>query len=232
MDPNQLFTAAVQFLLLLLAISVHEAAHAWTADRCGDPTARGLGRVSLNPLRHADPIGSVLFPGLLLAFGMPVFGWGRPTPVVDSNLRRPGRDDILVLASGSVANAVLAGIATVGLAIAIHQLGPEARRAGLLTLLPHFSDSSKAGALEGFPVIFTLVRMATLNAFLAVFNLIPLPPLDGGQIALQLLPPDWGAKLAEIRRYGFMIGIFLALGVVPLVLLPFYGILSLVINLF
>src|SRR5690349_13241685 len=101
MDTNLLFTTGVQYLLLLLSISLHEAAHAWVADLCGDPTARSLGRTSLNPGRHFDPIGSLLFPALLLGLNTPFFfGWGRPTPVVDKNLGRPGRDDILIVAAG------------------------------------------------------------------------------------------------------------------------------------
>jgi Zn-dependent protease len=162
MDPNFLFSALVQILLLWLAVSLHESAHAWTAGRCGDPTARDLGRVSLNPLRHFDLLGSWLFPALLLTFGWPLFGWGRSTPVLSQNLRRPGRDDLLV------------------------------------------------------PIIFTLVRLAFINVGMAAFNLIPLPPLDGGQIALHLLPPDWAARLAAVRPYGFMIGVLAAVGLVPL----------------
>lgn len=228
MDTNLLFTIGVQYLLLLLSISIHEAAHAWVADLCGDPTARSLGRTSLNPARHFDPIGSLLFPALLLGVNLPFFGWGKPTPVVDKNLGRPGRDDLLIVASGSFANLLLVALATIGIMIAIPILGPEARQAGFFTLV---QQTRQAEALEGFPIMFTLVRLATINAFLAAFNLIPLPPLDGGQIALHLLPPDWSAKLSALRPYGFIIGVALAVAALPLLLIPFYGVLGLVINL-
>ncbi|MEA2692975.1 MAG: hypothetical protein QOJ16_2362, partial [Acidobacteriota bacterium] len=135
MDKTFLFTRIVQYLILLLGITVHEAAHAWSAARRGDVTSTLLGRASLNPLRHIDPLGSVLLPFLLLALGGPVFGWGRPTPVVVKNLKNPWRDDILVTASGAIANLLLSFAATVGLSIAVHQLGPSAREAASLTLV-------------------------------------------------------------------------------------------------
>jgi Zn-dependent protease len=229
MDADTLFTGGVQLLLLWLAVTVHESAHARRAQRLGDPTAALLGRTGLNPLRHVEPLGTILFPLLLLFAGAPVFGWGRPTPLVSKNLRRPGWDDVQVLAWGAGANFLLAFFATLGIVVALQVLGPEAREAGFLVLLRRHGE---AAGLAGFPVMFTLVQMATINAFLGVFNLIPLPPLDGGQIALHLLPADWGARLAAFRPYGFIIGIALSmLGAVTLVLLPFYGVLSVVINL-
>ncbi len=228
MNTDLVFAGAIEILLLLLAVSAHESAHAWVADRCGDPTARSLGRVSLNPLRHLDPFGSVILPLLQAVFRAPVFGWGRPAPVLAQNLRNPYRDGLLVAAAGPVANGLLAALATVGVGIAVHGLGPEARRAAFWTLI---QQTDGASGLSDFPVMFTLVRMATINAFLVVFNLIPLPPLDGGQIAVQLLPPDWGERLAGLRPYGLIISMILAvLGVVTLLLLPFYGLLSLVIH--
>jgi Zn-dependent protease len=229
MDKTFLFTRVVQYLILLLGITVHEAAHAWSAARRGDMTSTLLGRASLNPLRHIDPLGSVLLPFLLLALGGPVFGWGRPTPVVVKNLKNPWRDDILVTASGAIANLLLSFAATVGLSIAVHQLGPSAREAASLTLVQQFEP---AGHLAGFPIVFTLVRAAYINAFLALFHLIPLPPLDGGQIALALLPADWAEKWAALKPYGFTVAIFLAIcPVLTVLLLPFAVILNLVIQL-
>ncbi|HXO19801.1 MAG TPA: site-2 protease family protein, partial [Thermoanaerobaculia bacterium] len=118
--------------------------------------------------------------------------------------------------------------ATVALVIAVHVLGPAAQQAATLTILAQFK---KAGALAGFPLVFTLVELAYINAFLGLFNMIPLPPLDGGQIALYLLPPDWAAKYAALRPYGFTIGIFLAVcGVLTVLLLPFSAFLNLVVS--
>jgi Zn-dependent protease len=227
MSPNVLFAALMQLLLLWLAISVHEAAHAWTAGRLGDPTAQSLGHASLNPLRHLDLLGSGLFPALLLTAGWPLFGWGRPAPVAEGNLRQPYRDSVLVRAAGPLANLLVVGLATFAIMIMVRALGPEARQAATSSLL----HQSGAEHLRSFPVMFTLVKLASVNAFVAAFNLIPVPPLDGGQMALVLLPPDWSARLAAVRPYGFIIGVLAAVGLVPLLLLPFYGILGLVINL-
>jgi len=202
LTPSLVFIAAVQLLLPLLAVSVHGAAQAWMAALCGDPTASGLGGTSLNPLRHFDVVGSLLFPALLLAFGFPVYGWGRPLPVVDANLRRAGWDGILVALAGPAANLLLSGAAVVVLAVSVHSLGGEARQAALGSLI----YSPGAEKLAAFPVMFLLVRMAATNIFVAAFQLVPLPPLDGGQIALRLLPPDWAERLVATRPYGFIIG--------------------------
>ncbi|HEV7508829.1 MAG TPA: site-2 protease family protein [Thermoanaerobaculia bacterium] len=227
MTPNLVFIAAVQLLLLLFAVSLHGAAQARMAALCGDPTASGIGGTSLNPLRHFDILGSLLFPALLLAFGFPVFGWGRPLPVVDANLRRPGWDGILVAAAGPAANLLLSAAATVALIVSVHVLGAEARQAAYASLAYPLGVDK----LGSFPVMFTLVRMASINAFVAAFQLVPLPPLDGGQIALRLLPPDWAARLAAVRPYGFIIGVPAGLALALLLLLPFYGLLAVVINL-
>jgi Zn-dependent protease len=233
MTTDLFFTVAVQFLLLLLAVSFHGATQAWVAALCGDPTASQAGRASLNPVRHFDVLGTFLFPALLLAFGFvltasgfPIFGWGRPIPVVETNLRRPGWDAILVAGAGPAAHLLLTGAACLALVVGVHLLGPEARQAASLSLL----YQPGAETLRSYPVMFTLVRMASLNAFMAAFHLIPLPPLAGGQIALRLLPPDWAARLAAIRPYGFMIGVLAALALVPLLLVPFLLILGMVIN--
>ncbi|MGH9363345.1 MAG: site-2 protease family protein, partial [Thermoanaerobaculia bacterium] len=226
---NTMFAGGVQLLLLLLAISIHETAHACAEDLGGDPTPRTLGRLSLNPLRHLDPFGSVILPLLLLLFAnAPLFGWGRRPPIEEKNLRRPRLHGALVDLAGPAANLLLAIAATVALAVALPFLDPQARDAGVLTL---FHRAPEAQALAGFPIVFTLVRMATINAFLAVFNLIPLPPLDAGQLALRFLPYEWAVRLAAFRPYGFMIGTALAVfGVVPLLLLPFYSVLMVVIR--
>jgi Zn-dependent protease len=226
MTPNLAFIVAVQLLLLLFAVSIHGATQAWMAARCGDPTASQLGGTSLNPLRHFDLLGSLLFPALLLAFAFPVFGWGRPLPVEDTNLRRPGWDGILVAASGPAANLLISAVSTVAFVVGVHVLGGEARQAALASLLNPLADK-----LGSFPVIFMLLRMASINACVAVFQLVPLPPLDGGQIALRLLPPDWAARLAAFRPYGFIIGVPAGLALALLLLLPFYGLLAVVINL-
>jgi Zn-dependent protease len=225
-----LFTGVVQLLVLLLSISAHEAAHAWVADRCGDSTARLLGRVSLNPLRHLDPIGSVLLPLMLIVLGVPVFGFGRPVPVQAKNLRRPYWQMLMVSSAGPAVNLLLALLAVIAVLVAAAALGGGARDAALASVpLPRRVEPD-IGRLVAFPLMFTLVRLATVNIFLAMFNLLPVPPLDGGQIALQVLPADWAASLASVRPYGRIIGVALALVAVTLVVLPVYGILYLLIS--
>jgi Zn-dependent protease len=154
--------------IVLLSLTVHEAAHAWTADRLGDPTARLLGRVSLNPLVHIDPIGTVLLPLIAAVSNFPIIGWAKPVPVNTSRLGHPRRDFMLVAAAGPASNLVLALIAAV-----LFQVVPA----------PGFAAR---GQLDFVDVLF---MAATINIFLAVFNLVPIPPLDGGNVLAGLLRP-------------------------------------------
>lgn len=223
------FTGAVQFLVLLLGITAREAARSRMAAICGDPTAAQTGRVSLNPLRHLDFVGSLMLPALLIAFGRPVFGWGRPLPIQVANLTAPRRQLMWIVAAGVSANVLISALATIGLAIAVSQLGPEAKQVGTLSLLHQIAPAAN---LPGFPVIFTLVQLAHVNAFLVLFNLLPLPPLDGGLVVLHLLPPDWAAKYARLHPYGLTIAIFLGVaGLLNLLLLPFTVLLNMIIQL-
>ena len=196
MSSTLLFAALVQWLVLLFAISLHEASHAAAAGLLGDQTARLLGRTSLNPLRHFDVIGSALLPALLIAVGGPLFGWGRPAPLVAKNLRRPGRDEILVAAAGPAANLALAAVAGVAMAVAVRFLGAEAREAARLTLQGQFEQ---AAGLASFPVAFALVQAAVVNVLVGLVNLLPLPPFDGARIVWHLLPPDWAERLFAWR---------------------------------
>ena len=201
MNANLVFTAAVQLLLLLLAVSVHGAAQARAAELCGDPTASQLGAASLNPLRHFDLLGSLLFPALLLAFGfpVPVFGWGRPIPVVDANLHRPGWDAILVAAAGPAANLLIA-LVVFGTLKLLLGVG--------LFVAPDHADfnqvvSPSPGAAPGswaWPAAFCLSVALNLNVLLFLFNLIPLPPLDGAGILHGLLPGSLGGPFGALAR--------------------------------
>lgn len=170
------------FLVLLLSLSVHEAAHAWTADRLGDPTARQLGRITLNPLAHIDWIGTVLFPLLAMLSGLPLLGWAKPVPVEWRNLKSPRRDFALVAAAGPISNLLLAALVAVVVLVA----------GGSDALPPGVAGSLVKGA-------------AFTNCILAVFNLIPVPPLDGGNVAIGLLPLPVARGLAQLRPYGFLI---------------------------
>ncbi len=227
MDAERIFAAGVEYLLLLLSLSAREAFKGRTAELCGDSTSRLLGRISLNPLRHLELVGSVILPGIMLIFGAPVFGWGRPVPVLEKNLRDPYKHGLLIAASGPFLSGLLTLLGMVALLVAVGVTGEAGEQAALAAL---FHDWKQAGA-EHFPLMFALSGMVTVNAFLTVFHLIPLPPLDGGRIALYLLPPDWAEKLAAIRPAGFMIGMALALLLVGALVLPLlFGILSVLIQ--
>ena len=171
----------------LFAITLHEVAHGWVARYFGDRTAQMLGRLSLNPLRHIDPVGTVLVPGVLLAIGGPLIGWAKPVPVATSVLRNPRRAMVLVALAGPAANF---GMALIWCGI----LAGIARINGNETLIGWIALMSQAGIV--------------VNVVLAVFNLLPVPPLDGGRVLAGLLPARWGSRLEKIEP----IGLFLVLG--------------------
>lgn len=181
-------------IILILSLSFHEAAHAWTADRLGDPTARMLGRLTLNPLSHIDWIGTVLFPIIgMLNPGLPVIGWAKPVPVNMRNLRSPRRDFAIVALAGPVSNLLIATAA-----------------AAIVNVMPGYSYTSAI-----------LVRVVTMNVLLAVFNMIPVPPLDGGNVLAGLVPETFARIIDQMRPYGFLLLYALLLtGVLSQVVVP------------
>ena len=187
MDINvaQVFIA---FIVLLFSLTVHEMAHAWTADRLGDSTARNLGRVSLNPLVHADLFGTVIFPLVAMVTGVPLIGWAKPVPVNTRQLGHPRRDYMIVAAAGPASNLLMAVAA-----------------AAVLRLLP-VSPVTLGEPNVSAPVAAILGRALQLNVLLAVFNMIPIPPLDGGNVLSGLLPGRLGYRFNSIvRPYGFLL---------------------------
>ena len=190
---------AIGFGILLLSLTIHEAAHAWTASTLGDPTARALGRVSLNPLVHIDLIGTLVLPILASVSHLPIIGWAKPVPVNPRNLRHPRRDFVLVAAAGPISNLLQA------LAAAILLRG--------VVVLAH-------GDVGGL-LLNTLLNAVEINLLLAFFNLIPVPPLDGGNVLLGLLPRRLAAGFAQVRQYGFVVLYALLLsGIASAVILP------------
>ncbi|MEP6885060.1 MAG: site-2 protease family protein [Gammaproteobacteria bacterium] len=173
----------------LFAITLHEVAHGWTARYFGDRTAEMLGRLSLNPLRHIDPIGTVLVPVLLLAFGAPLFGWAKAVPVATSALRNPRLAMVLVALAGPAANIFMALI-WFGVLAAITPIHGDAALSYWIGLM------AQAGIW--------------INTILAVFNLLPIPPLDGGRVLAGLLPPPLSARLEKIEPVGLVIVIGLS----------------------
>ncbi len=176
---------------ILLAVVLHEVAHGFVAYRLGDPTAAIRGRLTLNPLKHVDPIGTIIVPLLLvLTKAGFVFGWARPVPVNFANLRNPRRDMILVAAAGPATNFVIAGVAA-----AIVQA---------ITLTAPGGDL-KAASTVPFAVALIAYYTVTTNVFLALFNLLPIPPLDGGRVMTGLLPPSLAQSFARIEPFGFIV---------------------------
>src|SRR5688500_5050379 len=187
-DVAQVFIA---FSVLLFSLTIHEMAHAWTADRLGDPTARLLGRVSLNPVVHADLIGTVIFPLVALTTGAPIIGWAKPVPVNTRRLTHPRRDYVVVAAAGPASNLVLA----VGAALVL----------AALHATDAVSPQTLGEANVSAPVAAILSQAMRLNVLLAVFNMIPIPPLDGGNVLAGLLPYRLAVTFNQVRPYGFVL---------------------------
>jgi Zn-dependent protease len=185
---NKIVEIVIQLAVVLFAISVHESAHAWMADKFGDSTAKDAGRVSLNPIVHIDPIGTVIFPLLLALMGAPVFGWAKPVMVNPYNLREPRKANILISAAGPVSN-LLGAAAGMVLFLMIKKIN-----IGLLFGEPNFS-------LIGWLLVYLII----INIYLAVFNLIPIPPLDGSGILEGILQGDALYYYRMIKPYGFII---------------------------
>jgi len=174
-----LVAIVIPLAIVLMSLTVHEAAHAWSADRLGDPTARMLGRISLNPIVHIDPIGTIVLPLISALTNLPLLGWAKPVPVNMSRFKHPRRDFAIVAAAGPASNLAMAAIGGVL----------------LLALAPR----------EGLDAYDIIRRAATINILLAVFNLIPVPPLDGGNVLMGLLPGPAAAAVETLRPFGFVI---------------------------
>jgi len=201
----------VSALPIIFAITVHEAAHGYVAKYFGDLTAEKLGRITLNPIKHIDPIGTILLPALTLMLGGILFGWAKPVPVNFANLRNPKKDMFWVAAAGPASNFVMAIF---------------------WALMLNFSQSVPEGAS------YFLSQMSqvgiTINLILMVLNLLPLPPLDGGRIAVSLLPMDLAVKLSRVEQYGFIILVVLLFtGVLGRVIWPIISLLQqMLLNIF
>jgi Zn-dependent protease len=197
---------AFEFAVLLFAFSVHESAHAWAAARLGDPTALMLGRVTLNPIVHIDPWGSLIMPLLCLILHGPLIGWAKPCPVNTRNFKRIVRDDILTTLAGPVSNLVLATICLILLVI-FEKLAPQGQEAvfNAVMLAYRDPDAMQVGMAGLFPIALLLYFGVQINLLLFVFNLIPLPPLDGGRILRSLLPYNAQRTYDSVAAYGFIL---------------------------
>jgi Zn-dependent protease len=178
-------TILVLFVVLIASLTFHEAAHAWTANRLGDPTARLLGRLSLNPAVHIDPIGTLLFPLIAMTTGAPLIGWAKPVPVDMRHLRDPKRDFAIIALAGPVSNLLLAVV-------------------GAILIFALFGDDRSA-LRDGNVLAFGLFYFVLMNVLLAVFNMIPIPPLDGGNVLIGILPAPLSAMVERLRSWGFLL---------------------------
>ena len=175
------------FAVLLFSLTVHESAHAWTAAKFGDPTAQRLGRISLNPAVHVDPVGTVLLPLVAFTTGAPIIGWAKPVPVDARNLARPRQDFLFIAAAGPASNLVLATMASV-----------------VMRIVP--VSPVDFGVGPAVPVWTIAAMVFELNLLLAVFNMLPVPPLDGGNVLAGLLPAGLARAYDRVlRRWGFLV---------------------------
>ncbi|MGE5189799.1 MAG: site-2 protease family protein [Gemmatimonadota bacterium] len=221
---------SINAIPLILAITFHEAAHGYVAERKGDPTARMLGRVTLNPLAHVDPVGTILLPAILILMKSPfLFGWAKPVPVNFRLLRNQKTDPVYVAAAGVVTNLILAFVS--GLILqGIGLLDPASlRKAMSYARLGAFPSGGGGAQTVLVPLALMCVASIQWNVVLAIFNLIPIPPLDGGRIAVGLLPYGPSQALASIERYGMLILIVILMfdpfGVIRRILYPLMNLL-------
>ena len=190
MSQQEILFKIFEFVILLFSLSLHEAAHAWTASRLGDQTARMLGRVTLNPAKHIDPVGTVLLPLAMLflgPYGRFLVGWARPTPVNTRNFKNIVQGDVLTTLAGPASN-VLAACASTVLLVVLAKASPLAASLIHGLAVGYLDANAMAQAPALFPAVMILYMGLTLNLFLAVFNLLPLPPLDGSHLVRHLLP--------------------------------------------
>ena len=206
LDPVDIF---FQIIVLLFAICVRESARAWMANRLGDPTGKMTGRISLNPVTHIDPVGTILVPLILIVFSRGTFGWGKPVPVDNRNFKNVVGDDILCAIAGPVANLLIAFLAVVGIAVIV-----RGSNSGAIPTI--------GAAVAGQPLVDLFSRAIQINILLAVFNLIPLPPLDASQVVRHFLSYN---ALQKFDQYGY-IALMIIIFVLPMIGFNLVGILS------
>ena len=207
LEQIDFFFLFTSLAVLLFSLTVHEAAHAWTAQRLGDPTAHMLGRVSLNPAVHVDPLGTIVLPLISMVTGAPLLGWAKPVPVDFRYLKNPRRDFMVIASAGPLSNLALAVVA-----------------AAVLRLTPLGSGSD--GIDIASPVAALALTALRVNVLLALFNMIPVPPLDGGNVLGGILPAHLADRFDGLRPYGVFIlyGLMLT-GVLGMIIGPPYSLL-------
>jgi len=213
MSSDQIFNLVIKAAVFLFAISVHESAHAWTASYYGDPTARMLGRISLNPIRHIDPIGTVLVPLIAYYFANSyLIGWAKPTPVNPLNFRKNYvMADIMTSVAGPVSNFIVATLAVVAMAV-ISWLFPEARA------IVRYGLESQSSLM---PLMILLYSAMQINVLLAVFNLIPIPPLDGSHVIRHMLSDSARNLYDRVGWIGLILFFLVGGSILHVMMTPF-----------
>jgi len=207
-----------KFIAFLFAISVHESAHAWMANLRGDPTARMLGRVTLNPIKHIDPVGTILLPLIAAFTHIPLLGWAKPTPVNPRNFQNPVLDDVLTSVVGPVSNFVVATVALILLLVVKHA-SPAGQQ--IVYGVPLAPSQANSVLVPAFLLLYDLME---INIVLGVFNLIPVPPLDGSHVIRHFLPANALRIYDSIGIFGLLALIYLAPGFLRGLLTPVIGI--------
>jgi Zn-dependent protease len=213
----------ISLFALLFAITVHEAAHAWTALKKGDPTAAGMGRVSLNPLAHIDLFGTIILPIMLIIAGLPAFGWAKPVIVDPRNLRRPRHDNLWISLAGPAANLSTAAV-SLALILAIKFLSP-----GSIVFLARYLSRQPVGAQPLGILTLILFYFVFVNCYLAAFNLIPVPPLDGSGVLSGLLSSKAAATYGRLRPFPegiIIIVVLISIGVLNWITQPILKLVS------
>lgn len=235
MDQTHLILAIFEFAVLVFSLSLHEAAHGWMASRLGDPTARMLGRVTLNPIKHIDPLGTIVVPLVMLflpGYGRFLIGWAKPTPVTTRNFKNITRDDILTTVAGPVSNVLAALGATLALlilaklsaggAVIVHQL---AATGGL-------DPALMAASPTLVPLVLIFYMAMTLNLILAAFNLLPLPPLDGSHVFRHMLPHKALRLYDSLGLVGLILILIVGGPIVGMIVSPAIGALNHILLMF
>jgi Zn-dependent protease len=225
LQPNSLIIAIFEFVLLIFSLSCHECAHAWMASRLGDQTARLQGRVTLNPMYHIDPIGTLLFPALMIfgpllsggALGGFLVGWAKPTPVITRNFKKIRRDDTLVTLAGPVSNLLIAFVGFLGLAFIIMTQGHMPQEQDLMT------------NIDGLATLCSLAIQVNLVLFF--FNLLPIPPLDGSHILRHFLPYNFLNVYDRMGMLGYILMIVVGGPIVRIFMIPTLHLVSFALSL-